>query len=413
MQVEEQKSRPAVTPAEPVSEPLTPLAPDAVQPADDEDDSPDAIFLRAVSEIPTQPLPTHRSREEEIVGRSFGLFVFIVVLCLLVSSIAAIVNQPVVTVTLWPVYKPMQLTTTLPLQTRTLAPVTLSSTATRPTTGQGHQDARAATGSLTFYNGNLTSQVIAGGTVLTGQDGIKVATTQPVTIPAANPPQEGEATVTTSALTAGSQGNIAAGDIRVALSSDLLVKNLAAFTGGRDARDYQAVAQRDLDTLTTQVQQQLTQAMPQAFRIRPGEQVTPTHCVLTASADHGAGDEAQAVTVHASKTCAAIAYNQEALQQQVTAVFNATRPGKQYELVEKVQTTVVSVTPFLVHVSGSWAYVFSQDDEQLLAQHIQGETPAQARAYLLKTGLVSRVTITQTQSLPDFYHIRFVVLIVA
>src|SRR6266700_7975790 len=104
---EEQESRPAVAQMEPESEPLTPLASDAGQPGDDEDDSPDAIFLRAVSEIPTQPLPKHSSREEEIVGRYFGIFVLSVVLCLLISSIAAVVNQPVVTVTLWPVHKPM------------------------------------------------------------------------------------------------------------------------------------------------------------------------------------------------------------------------------------------------------------------------------------------------------------------
>ncbi len=100
MQVEEQQSKPAVTPTQPVSEPLTSLPPDAVQQTgDDEDDSPDAIFVRAVSEIPTQPLPTHRPREEEIVGRSFGIFVVSVVLCLLVSSIAAIVNQPLLELT--------------------------------------------------------------------------------------------------------------------------------------------------------------------------------------------------------------------------------------------------------------------------------------------------------------------------
>src|SRR5947207_13361420 len=105
MHVEEQASRPTVTATEPRGEPLTPLASDAGQQADDEDDSPDAIFLRAVSEIPTQPLPTYRSIEEEIGERYFILCVLLVVACLLVSSIAAIVNQPIATVTLLPVHK--------------------------------------------------------------------------------------------------------------------------------------------------------------------------------------------------------------------------------------------------------------------------------------------------------------------
>jgi hypothetical protein len=61
-------------------------------------------------------------------------------------------------------------------------------------------------------------------------------------------------------------------------------------------------------------------------------------------------------------------------------------------------------------LTGLWEYALTPDDEQDLAQHIQGETPAQARAYLFKTGLVSRVTITPTQSLPDYYHIKFLIL---
>ncbi len=266
-----------------------------------------------------------------------------------------------------------------------------------------------------MYNGLFTPQPIPSGTVFTSSDGIKVVTDASVTVPAsnptANPPQLGYATVPANAVVAGSSGNIAAYDINATVVNGVSVKNTSPFAHGQDARDFQAVVQRDLDSLTAQVQQQLTQAMPQAFSLAPGEQVIPTHCVFSASADHRIGDEAQAVTVHASKTCAAVAYNQDALQQQVTAVFNATRPGKQYEQVSSVQTSVLSVAPLTVRVSGAWEYVFTSDDEQYLAQHIQGETPAQARVYLLKTGLVSRVTITQTQSLPDFYHIKFLILI--
>ena len=53
----------------------------------------------------------------------------------------------------------------------------------------------------------------------------------------------------------------------------------------------------------------------------------------------------------------------------------------------------------------------SQDDKQLLAQHIAGETPQEAKAYLLKTGVVSQATITQPQNLPDYYHIKFLVVV--
>ncbi len=409
-QTEEQESRPPVTPTELGSEPLTPLPPDAVQPADD-DDSPDAIFMRAVSEIPTQPLPKYTSREQEIVEPYFLCSVFLVVFCLLVSSIAAVVNQPVVTVTLFPVHKSLHITTTIPLETRQLAPVTLTRTLAAQTTGHGHQDARPATGMLTLYNGQATAQTIPIGTVYTGADGVKVVTNQAVTIPANNPPEDGQATVSASAMRAGSVGNIQVLDINTTVNSSIFVKNLAAFRGGQDARDFQAVAKNDLDTLTSKLQQQLTQAIPQAFSIAPGEEVIPTNCIFTESADYGVGDEAKAVTVHAWKSCAAIVYNQDALQQKVLTVFNTTRPGKNYELVSNVQTMVVSVTPFIVRLTGSWEYVFTSDCEQYLAEQITGDTPVQAKVYLLKTGFVSQVTITQTQSLPDPYHIRFLVLV--
>src|SRR6266566_1165783 len=410
MQVEEKGSRPPITASEQASEPLTPLPPDAGQQAGDED-SPDAIFLRAVSEIPTQPLPAYRPREEEVVERYFIFTVFLVVCCLLVSSIAAIINQPVVTVTLFPIHKSVQLTTTIALVTRTFTPVTLTRTLTAPTTGKGHQDARTAAGTLTFYNGLATSQRIQAGTVFTGNDGVKIASVAPVTIPAANAPSWGVATVSASAISAGRRGNIPLLDINTTVTSSLFVKNLAAFTGGQDARDFRAVAKHDLDTLTAQLQEQLTRAMTQAFTRRPGEAVQTTDCMFKSSPDYQPGDEAQTVTTKASQTCGAIAYNQDELARRATVAFSATRPGREFEVVSSVQTTVVRITPFIVRVSGQWEYAITPDDEQDLAQHIQEETPARARAYLLKTGFVSRVTIRQTQTLPDCYHIKFLILI--
>ncbi len=411
---EEKESRLVVTPTETISEPLMLFTPNAVQPAEDEYDSPGAIFMRAVAEIPTQPLSRHFTPQwklQQSLERHCIFLMLLVVLSLLTTAILNIINQPLVTVTLLPVHKRLQLTTTIPIQTRQLAPVALTRTATNPTTGKGHQDARAATGTLTFYNGLFTVQTIAQGTVFTGADGVKVLTDQAVSIPPNNPPEDGQATITAQALNVGAVGNIRAGDINTTISNGVLVKN-SQFIGGRDARDYQAVAQRDLDTLTAKLQQQLIQAMPRAFSTRPSEVATPINCTFVESADHRAGEEAKTLTIHASKTCSAIVYNQNALQQKVSTIFNATRPGKQYELVSSVQThNIISLSPLTVRVSGSWSYVFTSDYEQFLAQQIQGDTPAQARAYLFKTGLVSRVTITQTQSLPDWYHIKFLIII--
>ena len=83
------------------------------------------------------------------------------------------------------------------------------------TTGHGHQDARAATGTVTFYNGLFTQQFVASGTVYTGQDGVAIVTTQDATIPPGSPGTGyGTVTIAAQAVTAGTSGNIQAGDIK-------------------------------------------------------------------------------------------------------------------------------------------------------------------------------------------------------
>src|SRR5260370_19835325 len=171
------------------------------------------------------------------------------------------------------------------MPTRTLAPVTLTKAEPAPTTGKGHQDARSAIGTLTFYNGLFTIQTIPRGTVFTGNDGIRVATEAAVTIPAGNPPGYGQATVEAQALQAGNTGNIAAGDINTMVSSSVLVKN-SQFGGGRDARDFQAVSQADIDHATSTLKTTRRQEIPQACMLRPGEADQPTHCTCRPNPNH-------------------------------------------------------------------------------------------------------------------------------
>jgi len=404
MHVDEKETKPSETPTEPVSEPLH-FAHSESEPLSKAEA--DEIFFEAVSEIPTQPLPKLTTREEIHAL----LFLSVLVLSFLAGSLIALIIYPTVTITLVPVQKSTQLTTTLPIATRSLPPITLSKSLTAPTTGHGHQTATRATGNLTFYNGLFTQQTLPIGTVFTGRSGVKVSTDETVILPAGNPPRYGEATITAHTITPGAAGNIQAGDIHATVSNGVLVKNTSAFHGGRDARDYQAVAQSDLDTLTAQLQQQLTQALPHLFLLRSGEALQTTNCLFKATPNYQAGAEAQAVTVKASQTCEALAYNQDELTKRAIVAFNMTSPGVNYELVGNVTTSIVNLSPLTVSLHGLWVYHVSQDDEHYLAEHVQGDTPAQARAYLLKTGLVSRLTITQTQNLPDLYHIKFQVLI--
>jgi hypothetical protein len=370
------------------------------------DDDPDDIFRSAVSEIETQPLlPQSQETPWSVV---------IVMLAFLVSfvggTIIALITYPTVTITVVPVMKRVTLTTPLSLATRALTPVTLTKSLTTDTTGKGHQDARSASGMLTFYNGQATVQTIPIGTVFTGADGIKVAIDQAVVIPPGTPPTYGQASVTAHALVPGSTGNIAVGDINTTVVLAVFVKN-SAFTGGQNQRGYRAVARRDQDYVSAQLRTMLAQELPQAFPLASGEQVFPTHCTFKIAPNHQVGTEASALTVTATETCTGIAYNSEQLSQRATALFTQqTAPGAQYQLLGEVQVQIVSAMPLTVSCRGLWVFTLSQDYEQFLAEQVAGHTPTQARKYLLQTGWLTRATVPEPLP-PDPAHIHFQVLI--
>jgi len=114
--------------------------------------------------------------------------------------------------------------------------------------------------------------------------------------------------------------------------------------------------------------------------------------------------------VSVAQTCAAVAYRLSQFQAVATQLFTVqTKPGKQYTLGGSLTATIVRVPPLTVALTGSWVYVLSQDEQQSLAQAIQGETPAQARAYLLRTGVIAQASVPNT--LPPAMYINFLVLV--
>lgn len=395
------------THTEPESQPFPPVP--TVQVNENDDDT-DVIFVKAVAEIDTQPLPKRKGTGTITIADMLqAIFCVSLIGISLFGIVWQVITYPHTLVVLYAREKPTSITTTLPIPTRTLAPVTVTRSATASTTGQGHQDARAASGILTFYNGSANPQYVPVGSVFTGNDGMKVTTDQSITVPVANLPVVGSMAVSARALLPGSQGNIAAYDVDIALSSVLKVRNEVPFTNGRDSRSFKVVAQSDIAGLTSTVNQAVTQAFTTAFPVRQGEAAIPTTCHTMTTPTHQVGEEAQSVTLTTSKTCSALAYDSQELDHQATGAFTQTRPGIQYRIVGQVQTSIVTVSPFTVRVAGSWAFVFTQDDEQLLAEKIAGDTPDQARKALLRTGVIADASISTT--LPPAMYINFLVLV--
>jgi hypothetical protein len=333
--------------------------------------------------------------------------------------------SPTATITIIPQERAITTTATFPiasLQGRVLPALTLSQSQTVNATGHGHQDARSATGTVTFYNGLSTVQNVSAGTVLTGQDAISVASDAAVTIPPANPPSLGETSVTAHVVRAGSTGNIQAGDINMTLSAGLYAKNPAAFTGGEDARDFTFVTGEDIqqamNTLTSHLLQSERAAL--SAQLQPGEALVTTSCTQSSFSNHKNGDEATTVTITVSETCRATAYSQQALQQRATQflVTKASTLGKGFSPVGAIQITVRSAimppgsATLTATLHGVWVY---QLNEQQIKNLVAGKSRLDAIQLLSSLPGIQRISIAgiaDNQTIPDdFTHIHLLIIV--
>jgi Baseplate J-like protein len=110
-------------------------------------------------------------------------------------------------------------------------------------TGIKAYPATTAHGLLTITNGSIIGQTIPAG--LTVQN---VATDRQVYVPPGNANGYGYATVPAHALMSGSAGNIPAYAINRVEGSSVYIRNLSAFSGGRDAYSVKFVTAQDEQT---------------------------------------------------------------------------------------------------------------------------------------------------------------------
>jgi hypothetical protein len=356
-------------------------------------------------------------------------------LCLLLPTASILLqwylvfHPPIAAVTIMPKSKTVTLAGTLQLG-RMVQPLTLSQSQTVPTTGKGHQEATAAAGFITFYNGLFTSQFIAPGTILTGAGGMQVITDQEAAIPAANPPVFGQVTVAAHARSQGVQGNIPAYDINQACCSNaVLAKNTQSFTGGLDERTYQTVAQADISNIATTLKTTLAQSLQGALQgqLKPHEQLFLLPCPPTITSDHQIGQEATHVTVTVSERCSAVAYNREELEWKATALLAnqaAATAGAAYSLfgtvhVSNIQATTTHTAAPRVFLSfrafGTWIYGLSHPAQQQMKNLIAGKTKQQALHLLASRTGVAHAAISwgdDTRLPKDSSSIRITLIVV-
>jgi hypothetical protein len=288
----------------------------------------------------------------------------------------------------------------------------LTQAVTIPTTGRGHQPAMQGRGRVTFYNQAPTAQTIPAGLLLSGADGVQVVTDTLVVLPAAHLPTQGQATVAAHAVQAGPGGNIGSNDLNgPCCFVGIAVQNAQAFSGGANARDFPAVAARDVTGAATPLITNLTrqeQAAVQA-QVRAHEQlVHPVQCSPRVTANPAVGQEATQVTVSGSVTCAAEVYNADEVQSRITALLSqeaTTHLGSAYTLQGEVTWTLRAVSVvdgrrgivnLHVQVEGLWAYQLSIAQLLTLTTLIAGKHTQEARTILLRMQGIRQVNITST-----------------
>jgi hypothetical protein len=355
--------------------------------------------------VPMQSTPVRVSHDSFLSAYLFVCCSVFLLLATLVFQLYLLFNPPIATVTIIPRSQTVTLNGTLQLG-RVIRPITISQSQSTPTTGHGHQDAKAATGTVTFFNGLFTQQFIASGTVYTGQDGVAIVTTQDATIPPGSPSTGyGTVTVTAQALQAGSKGNIRSGDIDIAINNGLLVRN-SQFYNGQDQRDYQTVTRSDVTNTAAAVTSSLDRSINGALQgqAKPHEQLQILPCNPTVSSTHQPGDEATTVKVTVSETCSAVAYNNQELQTKATAYLTTQarhKTGAGYSLFGTVQVRVTqAIIQKQVIVSydaqGTWVYALSHTVQQQIKRLIAGKTTQEALQLLASLPGVEQATIRFT-----------------
>jgi hypothetical protein len=322
-------------------------------------------------------------------------------LCLSIPgvSLLLLLLSPSATITIIPAEHTLTATAAIRVQGRALLSLTLMQSLSAPATGKRHRDAARAHGTITFYNGLLSSQTIAAGTIFTGKDGVQIITDQAARIPAGNPPSYGQVSVSAHAVLAGESGNIPSYDINAACcATSVVAKNTRGFTGGASARDFFVVAGEDINTTVTSLLLVLSRSENAALQaqLHPGEALAVSACTPVVSSDRKPGDAAKHVTVTVSETCGGISYAAREVYADAVQLLTAqaaTTLGAGYSLLGDIQITIVQATAtdhrqgsveMVVQVTGTWVYQITPDMQQHLLRLIAGKTIQQAGAMLVQ-----------------------------
>ncbi len=376
---------------------------------------PDGTVIFKKNEDTTTNIPTVESTLEDsqtnhpltaIAYLTVSMYLFLILSCL-TFQIYVLINSFTVTVTV--LSKSQQLTVNGTLQLgRVVSPITVSQSATIPTTGHAHQDAKAATGYITFYNGQSNQITVPTGTTLTGTSGEQIVTDVDANIPAESgsiPPTLGQVTVSAHAVTPGSRGNIPLGDInQPCCFTAIRAINTTSFQGGQDERDFSTVTKTDITSAAAPLKVTLNQSVQGALQgqLKNGEALQANPCSPTVTPDHQIGQEAPTVKVTVSLTCSGIAYNTQELTNRAMQLLTTQATGKLGEGFSILGNPDISITQaselntkviLSFNAQSTWIYALSSAEQRHIKKIIAGKTKENAMQLLSSLPSIERVSM--------------------
>lgn len=351
-----------------------------------------------------EEMPSHRSRHRlPVLLAAIGapLIVVAVVAAILVYVL------PTATVTLVPIENTISSDLTYGVAVPgtkydiEVTPVSVSHTSTFdkqiPTTGARYEPDGTASGTVLFTNATLQDVTIPAGTALQGANGITYYTQQSVGIPAADPFGSlsfGSGTVGIAAATAGDDGNADAGSITGQLAAGIYFKNQDGVTGGT-VKEIAVVSQADVDALTQAASADLKDRAPQEFsqsldsaRSTVPDSQKATDPTFTYSLQ--AGQDGEAVSIHASQTITAEQYDPSKLNQLAkseAARSLAAKAGPDEIILGDTVTIGDPVAlpgglSFSRHATARTRAVISDDEQKALEKQLAGSSVSDAEAII-------------------------------
>jgi hypothetical protein len=272
---------------------------------------------------------------------------------------------------------------------------TLSRSLSAPSTGETIIPDEAATGEVVLRNPTDAAVTIEGGTQFESFSGVSYTFPEAVEVPAAENGQPGETTARIVASEGGEAGNAPTGMLTGQLPNGIYYSNRLAGVEGGTQKTITTVSQQDIDQLTAEIDRELlalatTTELDQGLLLVPST-VQPVGGAGTATPgagpytfSHQAGDESDEVSVDATVTFTATAYDPTPLTDQAIPQLQSEVTGGATFDPESVQVNTPAETgnangviSLLATVTGEAVPTLDDATEAALAEQLAGNSESE------------------------------------